>query len=58
MVPSGVGNSTQTIVTQIYNNSFRDFNLGVGAAQAFVLFVMITLLAVFQFRFLQSDVEY
>ena len=58
MVPSGVGNSTQTIVTQIYNNGFRDLNFGVGAAQAFVLFVMIATVAAFQFKFLQSDVEY
>lgn len=58
MVPSGVGNSTQTIVTQIYNNGFKDFNFGVGAAQAFVLFVMIGIVAVFQFRLLRSDVEY
>jgi multiple sugar transport system permease protein len=58
MVPSGVGNSTQTIVTQIYNNGFKDLNFGVGAAQAFVLFVMIATVAAFQFKFLQSDVEY
>lgn len=58
MVPSGVGNSTQTIVTQIYNNGFKDLNFGVASAQAFVLFVMIGVLAVFQFRALRSDVEY
>ena len=58
MVPSGVGNSTQTIVTQIYNNGFKDFNFGIGAAQAFVLFVIVASIAIFQFRFLQSDVEY
>ncbi len=58
MVPSGVGNSTQTIVTQIYNNGFKEFDFGVAAAQAFVLFVMIAIVAAFQFRFLRSDVEY
>jgi multiple sugar transport system permease protein len=58
MVPSGVGNSTQTIVTQIYNNGFKDFNFGVASAQAFVLFLIIASIAVLQFRFLQSDVEY
>jgi multiple sugar transport system permease protein len=58
MVPSGVGNSTQTIVTQIYNNGFRDLNYGVASAQAFVLFVMVAVVAAFQFRFLRSDVEY
>lgn len=58
MVPSGVANSTQTIVTQIYNNGFKDFDFGVASAQAFVLFLMIAIVAVFQFRALQSDVEY
>ena len=58
MVPSGVGNSTQTIVTQIYNNGFKDFNFGIASAQAFVLFLIIASVAVFQFRFLRSDVEY
>ena len=58
MVPSGVGNSTQTIVTQIYNNGFKDLNFGIASAQAFVLFIMIAVLAVIQFRFLRSDVEY
>lgn len=58
MVPSGVGNSTQTIVTQIYNNAFKDFDFGIGSAQAFVLFALIAFIAFFQFRFLRSDVEY
>lgn len=58
MVPSGVGNSTQTIVTQIYTNGFKELNFGVASAQAFILFVMIAVLAVIQFRFLRSDVEY
>lgn len=58
MVPSGVGNSTQTIVTQIYNNGFKDFNFGIASAQAFVLFLIVASVSVFQFRFLRSDVEY
>lgn len=58
MVPSGVGNSTQTIVTQIYNTAFKDLNFGVASAQAFVLFAMIALVSIFQFRSLRSDVEY
>jgi len=58
MVPSGVGNSTQTIVTQIYNNGFKDFDFGVASAQALVLFLMIAVVAIFQFRALRSDVEY
>lgn len=58
MVPSGVGRSTQTIVTQIYNAGFKDFDLGVSSAQAMVLFAMIGAVAIVQFRALRSDVEY
>ena len=58
MVPSGVGNSTQTIVTQIYQSGFQQFRYGVAAAQAFVLFLMIAAVAAVQFRFLRSNVEY
>lgn len=58
MVPSGVGNSTQTIVTQIYANGFKEFEFGIASAQAFVLFAIIAALAIFQFRVFRSDVEY
>ncbi|MEO7018545.1 MAG: sugar ABC transporter permease [Ktedonobacteraceae bacterium] len=58
MVPSGVGDSTQVMVTQIYQNGFQNFNYGLASAQAFILFLMILALAVVQFRFLRSDVEY
>lgn len=58
MTPSGVGNSTQTIVFQIYQNGFVQFRYGVAAAQAFVLFLMIASVAVVQFRLFRSDVEY
>ncbi len=46
---SGVANSTQTIVAQIYQNGFTQFNYGVASAQAVVLFLMIATVAAFQF---------
>ena len=58
MVPSGVGNSTQVIVTQIYQTGFQQYRYGVAAAQAFILFLMIAAVAAVQFRLLRSDVEY
>jgi multiple sugar transport system permease protein len=58
MIPSGVGNSTQVIVTQIYQTGFQQFRYGVAAAQAFILFLMIAAVAAVQFRLLRSDVEY
>jgi len=58
MVPSGVGNSTQTIVTQIYQNGFQQFRYPVSAAQEFILFLIIASIAALQFRFMRSDFEY
>ncbi len=58
MVPSGVGDSTQTIVTQIYQSVFSQLRYGVASAQAIVLFLIIASIAVVQFRFLRTDVEY
>ena len=58
MVPSGVGNSTQTIVTQIYQTVFSQFRYGVASAQAMVLFLIVVSFAVVQFRFFRTDVEY
>ena len=58
MTPSGVGNATQTVVFQIYQNGFVQFRYGVAAAQAFILFLMIAAVAVVQFRLFRSDVEY
>jgi len=58
MVPSGVGNSAQVIVNQIYENGFQQFRYGVASSQAFILFLMIAAVAIVQFRFLRSDVEY
>ncbi len=58
MVPTGVANSTETIVTQIYRTGFEQFRYGPAAAQAFVLFLMIGVVAIIQFRFLNSDIEY
>lgn len=58
MVPSGVGNSTQVLVTQIYQNGFQQFRYGIAAAQGVILFLLILGVAVVQFRALRSDVEY
>ncbi|MBO0778680.1 MAG: sugar ABC transporter permease [Ktedonobacteraceae bacterium] len=58
MVPAGVGNSAQVMVTQIYQSGFQQFRYGLASAQAFILFLMIAAVAVVQFRLLRSDVEY
>jgi multiple sugar transport system permease protein len=58
MVPTGVSDNAQFIVTQIFQNGFESFYYGIAAAQAFILFLMIASVAFVQFRLLRSDVEY
>jgi multiple sugar transport system permease protein len=54
----GPNNATITIVQLIYSTAFQFGRYGVASAQAVVLFVMAVMVAVVQFRWLRSDVEY
>ena len=58
MLPSGVADSAQFIVTQIYQNGFVSFYFGIASAQGFILLLMIASVAFVQFRVLRTDVEY
>lgn len=58
MLPSGVSDNAQFIVTQIFQNGFESFYFGIAAAQGFILLLMIASVAAVQFRLLKSDVEY
>ncbi len=58
MTGGGPINSTTTIVQLIYMTAFSDFNYGKASAQALILFAIIALFSVIQFRFLSTDVEY
>jgi ABC-type sugar transport system permease subunit len=42
----------------IYSNAFRYQNMGWAAAMSMVLFGIIMLFTIIQFRFLRSDWEY
>jgi multiple sugar transport system permease protein len=54
----GPNNATITIVQLIYNTAFQFGRYGVASAQAVVLFIMAVLVAIIQFRWLRTDVEY
>jgi len=54
----GPNNATITIVQLIYSTAFQFGRYGLASAQAVVLFVMAVAVAVIQFLWLQSDVEY
>jgi ABC-type sugar transport system permease subunit len=55
----GPQNQTQTMLLSIYENAFRFANnLGLSAAMSMILFIIILLLTVFQFRILRTEWEY
>jgi len=55
----GPKNQTQTMVLSIYENAFRFANnLGLASAMSMVLFMIILVLTVIQFRILRTEWEY
>lgn len=54
----GPNNATITIVQLIYSTAFQFGRYGLASAMAIVLFVMAVAVAIAQFRWLRSDVEY
>ncbi len=55
MTGGGPGNSSETLVHIIYKTAFRDMEFGVASAQAMVLFVVILLFSLIQYRILRTD---
>jgi ABC-type sugar transport system permease subunit len=55
----GPKNQTQTMLLSIYENAFRFANnLGLSAAMSMILFMIILVLTVIQFRILRTEWEY
>jgi ABC-type sugar transport system permease subunit len=55
----GPKNQTQTMLLSIYENAFRFANnLGLSAAMSMILFIIILILTVTQFRILRTEWEY
>ena len=53
--PGGPGTSTTTIVLYLYNQGFRNFRQGYASAIAWVLFLLIFGLTIFQFQRQRSE---
>jgi ABC-type sugar transport system permease subunit len=58
MTEGGPGGSTETIVYYIYKNGFEWFRMGYAAAIAWVLFAIIFLCTLFQFKIQKTWVYY
>lgn len=49
-------NSTRTVVNYIYERGFQSFQMGYAAAMSFVLFLIVMILTVFQYKVTKTDV--
>lgn len=54
----GPMNSTNVLVYSIYQEAFENFRFGTGSAQALVLFAIIVLLTLVQFKWVEKKVHY
>ena len=55
MTGGGPDGATETLVHLIYKTGFRDFDFGLAAAQSVILFGIILIFSVIQFRMLRHD---
>jgi multiple sugar transport system permease protein len=54
----GPAGSTNVLVISIFLNAFKYYRMGYGAAQAYILFVMVAIITAIQFRFQKRWVHY
>ena len=58
MTSGGPGNSTKVITLKIYEDAFFRLHMGRAAAQSMVLFVIMTIFSLVEFRLFRSEVTY
>ncbi|MNV85194.1 glycerol-3-phosphate transporter permease [compost metagenome] len=58
MTKGGPLNATMSMALFIYNNGFQLSNFGYAAAGSFVLFIIIILATLAQFKIQKQEVEY
>lgn len=57
-LPGGPLSSTRSVVIYVVEQTFRPLEMGYGSAAAFLLFVMIMIVTLIQFRLIQRKFEY
>ncbi|EPJ45401.1 MAG: SN-glycerol-3-phosphate ABC transporter permease [Osedax symbiont Rs1] len=58
MTAGGPGNSTEILVYKVFNDGFVGLDLGGSAAQSVILMVVVILLTVVQFKYVERKVQY
>jgi len=54
----GPANATEILVYKVYNDGFVGLDLGGSAAQSVILMILVIILTIFQFKFIERKVEY
>ena len=58
LTDGGPGISTEVVVHRVYTSAFRDFDFGLSAAMALILFVAILIITILQRKLTNQEVEY
>ncbi|MFW7342625.1 sn-glycerol-3-phosphate ABC transporter permease UgpA [Pollutimonas sp. H1-120] len=58
MTQGGPGSSTSILVYKVYNAGFKGLDIGSSAAQSVILMIIVVLLTVVQFRYIDRKVNY
>ncbi|RTZ48185.1 sn-glycerol-3-phosphate ABC transporter permease UgpA [Candidimonas sp. SYP-B2681] len=58
MTQGGPGNTTSILVYKVYNAGFKGLDIGSSAAQSVILMVIVVVLTVVQFRYVDRKVNY
>lgn len=58
LTKGGPMNSTNVMVFNIYQDAFVNYRFGMGSAQALLLFCIVLILTLIQFKFLEKKVHY
>ena len=58
MTHGGPANSTSLLVYSIYKDVFVNFNYSSAASQGVVLFIIVTLISLFQMKIVERQVTY
>lgn len=58
LTKGGPGYATNTLVFSIYKRAFEDLLFGMASAEALILFVIVGIFSIFQFRMFSRELEY
>ncbi|MHC5249253.1 carbohydrate ABC transporter permease [Enterococcus sp. LJL90] len=54
----GPGNATKVLSLQIYEKAFRQFDMGMASTLAFIMFIIVALVSIVQFKLSDDKVNY